>query len=168
MSDEHIFKLDVSDQLAGAVGQMTLYFGHLDWEVKMLIIKMLECPPQQAQMVVSLLSFRDQLNMMVWLYQRREDKPVELDRLKELRKSIEKIEERRNEITHGMLIPAGDEILSGMKLRRHKPGGKFLRETIESLEELNGEMQSAVGQLMYLSFQIAPAGWPVAKSQQTD
>ncbi len=42
MSDEHIFKLDISDQLAGAVGQMTLYFGHLDWEVKMLIIKMLE------------------------------------------------------------------------------------------------------------------------------
>ena len=158
MSDEHIFKLDISDQLAGAVGQMTLYFGHLDWEVKMLIIKMLECPPQQAQMVVSLLSFRDQLNMMVWLYQRREDKPVELDRLKELRKSIEKIEERRNELTHGMLIPAGDEILSGMKLRRHKPGGKFLRETIDSLRELNGKMQLAIGQLMNLSFQIPPSG----------
>ncbi|MCP4444306.1 MAG: hypothetical protein GY811_03035, partial [Myxococcales bacterium] len=113
------------------IGDITVSFAMLEMQLQSLVGSLLKETQRISQIVTAELSFKALRALILSLYRQRHEEGAEFAELRELMVSAQRLEERRNVVTHSMWAASGtpDAITRIKTTSKESKGIRFQFET---------------------------------------
>jgi hypothetical protein len=137
------------------IGDITVSFSVLEETLKFFLWGFITGDYRIVEIITANLPFRNIRTLLIGLYKERYGEDTDFKTLHEYILQCERIEEKRNQITHSVWL-AGQDATSVTRMKATLRTGKgwqvkFSDETVQSLQDFANEIMSLAGQ-MHLFF----------------